>query len=197
MHMMLLVALIAPSTKQNHALNKQLKHQVGENVLNQTIGRAASSLTDCLFTQHEPVIVTLSDVGYADLLYLWAERAAQMGWPQRVVVALDNSTYTSVAADVLEASLPEGRGTCVLPFFPLGRTGREDAGRVGGRGATSRGSRTLPVFTGLAKLSVLNLLIVGGYDSITLSEMDVFWFSPPWVPLLAVTHPASLLCLDN
>ena len=194
---MLLVALIAPSTQQNHALNKQRRqYQVGERVVNQTIGRAASSLTDCRFTQHEPVIVTLSDAGYADLLYLWAERAAQMGWPQRVVVALDNSTYTSVVADVLEASLPEGGGACVLPFFPLGRTGREDA-RVGDRGATSRGARTLPVFTGLARFSVLHLLIVGGYDSITLSEMDVFWFSPPWVPLLAVTHPASLLCLDN
>ena len=53
------------------------------------------------------------------------------------------------------------------------------------------------MFTGLAKFSVLNLLIVGGYDSITLSEMDVFWFSPPWAPLLAVTHSASLLCMDN
>ena len=78
----------------------ELKHMVAERFVNMTIVRAASSLTDCLLTQHEPVIVTLSDVGYVDLLYLWAERAAQMGWPQRVVVALDKSTYTSETADV-------------------------------------------------------------------------------------------------
>ena len=133
----ILALLGSARAKQRYAPDMQLKHQVGERFVNQTIGRAASSLTDCLLTQHEPVIVTLSDVGYADLLSLWAERAAQMGWSQRVVVALDNSTYTSFTADVLEAALPAGRGACVLPFFPRGRTRREDAGRVGGRGAAA------------------------------------------------------------
>ena len=55
------------------------------------------------------------------------------------------------------------------------------------------------MFTGLAKFSVLHLLLAAGHGAggITLSEMDVLWFMPPWAALASATPLTSLLCLDN
>ena len=117
----------------------------------------------------------------------WTKRAAQIGWSQRVVVALDNSTLATA-----RLLLAVGAHTsCAVRFF------RSNNAVVAGRERRAAG-RMLPVFTGLAKFSVLHLLVAGGHDSITLSEMDVFWFfAPPWA-MGAFSHTtASLLCLDN
>ena len=158
--------------------------------VNRTMTDAASSLAKCLLTQHEPVIVTLADSAYADLLAPWTELVARMGWSQRVIVALDDSTYAMARA------LSYGElFTCTVPFFPLHHV---DVVAVH-NSIKGQAARTLPMFTGLARFSVLHLLLAAGHGAggITLSEMDVLWFMPPWAALASATPLTSLLCLDN
>jgi len=119
------------------------------------------------FVRDAPVLLTAADEGYKDFFAPWASKAEEVGFAQKFVVALTQSTLALC-------------GTLNLPSVLV------DTDNVNMPPPTSAAhyARLLPGQLPFAKFGVPHVLLQSGFDSVVLSEMDVFFFASP-LPMLA------------
>jgi len=119
------------------------------------------------FARHAPVLVTLADEGYEEFLAPWASKSGEMGFTQKFVVALAPSTFALCE----NLSLP----SVLVDTDSLNLSQAESLRAVS--------ASSIPGQVPFAKFGVPYVLLQMGFDSVVLSEMDVFFFASP-LPML-------------
>lgn len=127
-------------------------------MIKQAEARAGTDLDKCALDSSKTTLVTSIDHHYSGTHVQWQQRMTELGWHQRVVILLDNSSLS-------ENQVSE-HDTCFVRYF-------HEVSRKGGE-------TRLPIFTGLSKFSVLASLLHRKFVFLVFSEMDVFWFRSPW-----------------
>lgn len=130
-------------------------------------GSVATLVAGHNFTDSVPVLLTLADVAYEEFLVPWAAKSEEFGFAQKLVVTLAASTSALCATHSLPSVLIDSRSFGLL---------------VNSLHAPTH-ARTIPSQLPLAKFGVPYVLLQMGFDSVVVSEMDVFFFASP-LPML-------------
>ena len=139
--------------------------------------RVGSHTPACLASgSHENVVFTLGNAKYKDLIAPWSRRLHALSWHQQYFSALDSETARHIEHS--EAVL------CTIPFYSAPQVHVKESTR-------------LPTNVGLAKFATMQMLLERGHRTITMTEMDVYWFADPRAEIETVLSRRPVAAQEN
>lgn len=126
---------------------------------------------------HENVVFTLGNVKYRHLIVPWSRRLHALSWHQQYFSALDSETAWHIEQS--------GADLCTIPFYSAPKA------------VSVKESTRLPTNVGLAKFATLQMLLERGHRTVTMTEMDVYWFADPRAEIEVVLSRRPIAAQEN